>query len=315
MIPPRIAVVFGTALVLWAPPASAELRVRLDSGVVDRCPDPQTIDQRWQARSSSDALVELHVVPVGGRLLGVVRAAPRGSPPAARRLRAERDGCSALIDALLTSAALLTATIELPAPPEPPSAEPPPAEPPPAEPQPAAPPPPTIDDSPATTLNDGGGPWRWLAGARGDVGTAPSATIAGEFGLSHRWPLASVGGALHIGATPTADVGTGQVAVERYAVGLHGCWHPSVVALCGFGRAGAVALRPSALDGADVVEPMVDAGLRAIWRLPLDDAWALLVDAEISAPLRRLQLNVDGAPSWLAAPIAGGGGVALQWAP
>lgn len=319
MIPPPIAAVIGAALVLSALPADAALRIRLDSGVADRCPDPETIIERWRARSSSDAAVELHVVPVAGRLLGVVRAAPEGSPPAARRLRAERDACAALVDALLTSAALLTATIELPAPP--PTAEPAASSDPDGPRQADAvaadgPDRPSASESiTPRTLDDGGGPWRMVLGLRSDYGAAPSAMFAGELGLAHRWPSISVGGALHGGVTPTSTVGVGQVSVERYAAAVHGCWHPWQVALCGLARSGIVALRPSALDGADVTEPMVDAGLRVAWRLGLGEGWGLVVDAEVTAPLRRLRLNIDGDPTWLAAPVAGGGGVAVQWAP
>lgn len=308
----RVAPLLGLALALGlAPaPASGAIRTQLGPGVTDRCPSADAIAERWRGRTSTDAPVELHVFADGERLVGIVRAAPEGQPPVARRLRARRDGCSALIDALLTSGALLVAPIELPPPP-----------PPPPEPPPLAPPaPPTAAGSepepPAAPASGPvAGPWRLAVGARADVGSAPGASVSGEVRLAYRWPAATLGFGVQAGATGDAAVGAGAVSIERYAARGEGCWRPGSLGLCGFVRGGAVVLRPAGLDGGDAVELLADVGARAAWHIGMGDEWSLVVDAEAAAPLRPLRLTVDGAEAWQAAAVVVGGGLAVQWAP
>lgn len=278
-------------------PAAAAVGVRIAPDVTGRCPSAGEIDARWQARApGGDAAVEIHVAPVGDGLVGVVRVAAPDQPPAARRLRARRDGCSALVDALLTAAALLVTPIEMPrrrvVPPPP---------------APAEPAPPPTDFTPS-------GAWRVGLGARGDGGATPAMTLAGELRVERRFAALSLGGALHGGVMPTTAVGAGEVRVERYAGQLHGCWRPGALGICGLGRMGAAILRPDGLDGADATALLVDVGLRAEWHITVGEVLALVIDAELTAPLRRLRLRVDDRTAWAASPVGVGGGLTIEWA-
>jgi hypothetical protein len=153
------------------------------------------------------------------------------------------------------------------------------------------------------------------AGAFVATGTLPATSEGGVafFRLTES-PRASVAveGQFELPASADAPGGTSRVTAWAWASSIVPCWHVGPAGICGLGTLGQLLTH-----GEGVANPRSEAalwaavGLRALVGLRFSEAWGMELHGDISAPLVRNELSLNGSPVWRTPGILGALGAGI----
>jgi hypothetical protein len=141
------------------------------------------------------------------------------------------------------------------------------------------------------------------AGIVGGIGAAPSHTLGATAGASLR------GGNLSLGLEGRADLPAstslrvGEASTALLVASLLPCVHLRMVATCALVTAGALrAAGRGLVDARQVTLPYAALGARLAVAIPFTARLSLALHGDLSAPITKTELQVDGAAVW-AAPM------------
>jgi hypothetical protein len=212
-------------------------------------------------------------------------------------------------------------------PPPPPAKKPPPdagpIEPPDAGPAPEPEPvdagqPEPVDAGPAiiapTPVPDAGPPepstpatWTAGGGVEGSVGVASglAAGLAAEAAI--RFAAFSLALEAHAALAPSQGVGSGHdISNTYYYAQLAACLHPGQAAICALAAGGAMQSQGGGVtQPLSATTPLVLAGIRAAYELPLTERIHLRAHLDVHARLVRVELDIDNTPAWTSGLLSG----------
>ncbi|MBK7861400.1 MAG: hypothetical protein IPJ65_22855 [Archangiaceae bacterium] len=302
--------VFVVAVALSSAAGASEVTLRYVASPNAGCPDEAAFRTLVAARLGTDPFTDGADTEVSVELRPPTAVVTLSSPPGTVRGRKTLEG-SAGCDALASSAAVTVALSVDPllrrnAPPTPSAPPPPPVL---EEESPPAPAPP-----PRAPEREPDAPWRWSlaagGGASAGASVAPQPVLFAEGRARGR--VFSLALEARLGWPVSAALASGRLTTIAALGALLPCLHAGWFGACARVSAGALVVSGEALpDAQSHAVFQLGLGLRAQLELPLGRRFALRAFVEGEGNLFRAAAEVGSARVWTAAPVSGGGGLAL----